>query len=218
MKICTERYGGKIKAGRASIRSRLGLHRLVYVVVMMVCLLGTVQSWAHGALANRDTCILYVGPYSMYFSGYIPKQMGNKKFCDDLPVAGHAFIVMDFIERKLRSMPVEMEIVRNVDINGKPEKDGEVVLHTSAQHYPGGTIGWDHDFNKRGYYVGIVRVTDATGKKIVARFPFGVDTGGSWLPWIGLGVFLAVLFGGTMFWFKKTQGRTGNANGEGQAT
>jgi len=144
----------------------------------------------------------------MYFSGYIPKKMGNKKFCDDLPVAGHAFIVMDFIERKLRSMPVEMEIVRNVDIKGKPEKDGEVVLHNPAQRYTNGTIEWDHDFTKRGYYVGIVRVTDASGKKIVARFPFGVDTGAGikpWLPWIGLGVFVLVAIGGTLFWLKKTR-------------
>lgn len=189
-------------------RSKHGTGFLLHVVMAMGCMFGATQAWAHGALANRDTCILTVGPYTMYFSGYIPKKMGSKKFCDDLPMSGHAFIVMDFIQDKLRSFPVELTIVRNIDIKGRPENDGEVVFHKPLHRYPNGTIEWDHDFPEKGYFVGIVKVIDRSNKEYTARFPFGVGTGGgikAWLPWMGLGLFVLAGIGGTLFWLRKTR-------------
>jgi len=130
---------------------------------------------AHGAVVGRDTCVLYVGPYQMKFTGYQPNSKGNKSYCDDVPETGLTVIVLDYIDNALRPMEVGMKFVTNINITGAPEKDGETVFDLPAKIYSNGTIRIDHDFPEGGYFVGIINVKSAEGSVYTARFPFGVN-------------------------------------------
>jgi len=128
---------------------------------------------AHGALGNeQEACLLKIGPDFMYFSGYMPDD-GGKKFCEDIPKAGRAIIVLDFGQPELRDMNVDMRVMR-LEGDGADAVDGPVVATLAPRKYPSGTLDFEHAFTETGTFVGVVTATAANGEQWVARYPFYV--------------------------------------------
>jgi len=158
--------------------------------------------YAHGGLSQEmDTCKITLDPYIMHFSGYQITTSGNEEFCEDIPDVGHTFIVLDAIDRSLRFMEISVKIVRNVDLLGVPDKDGEIIYHTPYNNFPTGSIRVEQTFTEPGYFVGIVSIKTPSGQEIISRFPFSVGMTNLWpviLKWCL--IFLLMLSSAFVLW------------------
>lgn len=120
---------------------------------------------------DKDICKLRVGPYLMHFTGYQPQTAPELEFCEDIPGTGQTMIVLDFIDAKLRDLPVEARIIR--DTGDESDFEGITVYHKPTAVYPRGSVVLEHTFDEPGRFIGIVTVD-----RVVSRFPFAVGTRG----------------------------------------
>src|SRR3990172_7752456 len=85
----------------------------VCFVMLAIGLPFAAQAQHGGHELEKDLCILHIGPYRMYFNSYQPKTTYDKQFCQDLPATGHTVVVLDYLEHELRSLPLEVRIIRD---------------------------------------------------------------------------------------------------------
>jgi hypothetical protein len=131
---------------------------------------------AHGRLgAAAGRCRLFIGPDIMNFTGYTPDSSKNE-FCEDIPTTGHMIMVLDEEQAELRDMAVEIRIVKDVggEANENEDLEAVTVAYRQPKLYPTGTINFEHNFKKAGFFIGIVTVTGDHGERWVSRFPFSV--------------------------------------------
>jgi hypothetical protein len=155
---------------------------------------------AHGGVSmENDMCKLRVGPYAMHFTGYQPVSAPELEFCEDIPATGQTIIVLDYLDPKLRDLPVEVRIVR--DVADSSDLDRITVFHMPAALYPRGNLVIDHTFPEPGRFVGIVTVGEH-----VSRFPFAVGTRPrrALLLYAGFGA-LAAGVGAALFFYSKAK-------------
>ena len=140
-------------------------------------------------------CRLRVGPYMMHFTGYQPLSRPEREFCEDIPTTGQTIIVLDYLDEKLRDLPVEVRIVR--DTGNESNLDAITVFHMAPAVYPRGNLVVDHTFPEAGNFVGIVTVSEH-----ISRFPFAVGTGGmrEMMLYAGFGA-LALGIGAALFFY-----------------
>lgn len=157
------------------------------------------EAAAHGGLSMEDDlCKLAVGGYNMHFTGYQPDATAEREFCEDIPVTGRTIIVLDFLDEKLRDLPVEMRIIR--DTGDESNLDAVSVFHKPPAVHANGSFSVEHLFPERGRFVGLVTVQAET--PLVSRFPFAVGTGGA-RQWLTFGAMAigAVAIGGALFYY-----------------
>ena len=124
----------------------------------------------HGHELAADTCVLHMGPYKMYFASYQPDAFHDRKFCQELPGMGNSVLVLDFVEQELRSLPVEVRVIR--DTGSESNLEAVTVVHFPAKVYPTGSIDIKYNFDQPGKFVGLVSVGEKG--EHAARFPFSV--------------------------------------------
>jgi len=129
----------------------------------------------HGHELAADTCVLHAGPYKMYFASYQPDTFYDRKFCQELPGTGNSVLVLDFVEQELRSMPVEVRIIR--DTGSEDNLEAVTVTHFPAKVYPAGSIDVKYNFDKPGKFVGLVSIGEK--REHVSRFSFSVGETGA---------------------------------------
>lgn len=171
--------------------------RSLAAMALLACLMAPFGARAHGGLSmDDDKCKLRVGPYFMHFAGYQPLANGNREFCEDIPQVGPTVVVMDMTDEALRSMPVEVRIIR--DTGDESRLDAVTVLHLPPRLYPSGSVPLEHNFQQPGRFVGLVMAGEKG--QYVSRFPFSVgeprSSYGSYLlmlavPFAGLLLYLA---------------------------
>ncbi len=135
------------------------------------CFYSSSKLYSHGGLSLEDDyCILTLGTNKIHFSGYQPENNGPKEFCEDIPETGKTIVVLDFIDRELRDLPLEVRIIN--DIEDQTNLDQITVFHKPYDVYPNGTLNFRHNFLEKGNYVGLVTIKNETF--ITSRFPFSV--------------------------------------------
>jgi hypothetical protein len=156
---------------------------------------------AHGGLSmEQDMCKLRIGPYAMHFTGYQPEATGTKEFCEDIPEVGHTIVAFDAIDPPLRSVPLEVRVIR--DTGDEHDLEAITVLHLQPKVYPTGSVTFEHNFNEAGKFVGLVMTSDDKGQ-YVSRFPFSVARGWTRLqPYLIGG--LVILAGVGFYWYSVT--------------
>ncbi|TKS61422.1 MAG: conserved exported hypothetical protein (AmoD2) [Nitrospira sp.] len=147
----------------------------VCFVMLAIGLPFAAQAQHGGHELEKDLCILHIGPYRMYFNSYQPKTTYDKQFCQDLPATGHTVVVLDYLEHELRSLPLEVRIIR--DTGSEQDLQAVTVLHMPAKVYPSGSVDIAYNFDKPGKFVGLVTVGDQ--QQHVGRFPFSVGESGT---------------------------------------
>ncbi len=149
-------------------------HLLIRVWICCVFLLVIAPFSAmaqHGHELAADTCVLHVGPsYKMYFASYQPDTFYDRKFCQELPGTGNSVLVLDFVEQELRSIPVEVRIIK--DTGSEDNLEAITVTHLPAKVYSTGSIDVKYNFDKPGKFVGLVSIGEK--REHVSRFPFSV--------------------------------------------
>ena len=146
---------------------------------------------------EKNFCILKVGPYGMHLTGYQPDLSGGTENCGEVPGTGRTVLVLDYIEGELRSLPVEIRIIR--DTGSEQDLQAITVLYLPPKIYPAGTVNFEYNFDKPGKFVGLVTVVDK--QSLVSRFPFSVGETKIWLPpsyfliaFAGAAVVVAIIF------------------------
>lgn len=147
---------------------------------------------AHGGVSMEDdSCIMRIGMYRAHFTGYQPELRATQEFCEDIPELGKAIIVVDFIDKALRSQSVEFRVLRDVhelgrraryeDLGDTAAIDGATLFRLPPQVYPRGTLTFDQRFEESGWFIGMLSATDpATGKVLHSVFPFRVGVKNYW--------------------------------------
>jgi hypothetical protein len=151
-----------------------------------------------------NECKLRVGPYVMNFSGYQLKNNAPMQFCDDLPTVGESYIVLDFIDNKLRDMTVNFRVIKAVEAALGTVEDGIVneaelaetpFFEIAAKRYPQGTMKITQQFKEKGHFVGYV-IVEGENEKFISRFPFSVGYPKAGIPAalkIPIAVFLVII-------------------------
>ncbi len=176
----------------------------------VVCVLGTfvsTQVYAHGGLSMaEDMCKLTVGPYVMHFSGYQPESTQQKQFCEDIPATGHTIVVLDYIEKELRSLPAEVRIIK--DTGSEDNLEANTVFHLPAKVYANGSIDFNHTFEQPGKFVGIVTVGEKG--EHVSKFPFSVGEPKVFSKFLNIYMIpvAAVLIVGGIVFFMRDRGKS----------
>jgi hypothetical protein len=169
-------------------------------------LAGAVTVFAHGGLSmDQDTCKLRVGPYVMHFTGYQPDRTAEREFCEDIPATGRTVIVLDYLDPKLRSVPVDVRIIR--DVADQSDLDAITVYRKEPAVYEKGTLSIEHRFDEAGRFVGLVTVTESDQIAQVSRFPFSVGrtSARTWLVY-GFFAVATVGLGAALFLYSTRRG------------
>jgi hypothetical protein len=120
---------------------------------------------------EKNFCILKIGPYGMHMTGYQPELAGGKESCGEVPGTGRTVLVLDYIEGELRSLPVEVRVIK--DTGSEQDLQAITVLHVPPKVYPSGFISLDHNFDQPGKYVGLITL-GGMQEHHMARFPISI--------------------------------------------
>ena len=123
---------------------------------------------------DKNFCILKFGTYGMHLTEYQPDTSDRQELCGDIPSTGRTVVVLDFIEGELRSLPVEVRVIK--DTGSEQDLQAITVVHLPAKVYTGGFINFEHSFSQPGKFIGIITVRGK--EEHVARFPISVGEGG----------------------------------------
>lgn len=149
---------------------------------------------------EKNFCILKIGPYGMHLTGYQPDLSAGKESCGEVPGTGRTVLVLDYIEGELRSIPVEVRIIR--DTGSEQDLQSITVLHVPSKVYPSGFISLEHNFDQPGKFVGLV--TLGGPHEHVARFPISIGESNvvsHLMHYIMVIVPLAAIAGGAVIFF-----------------
>jgi hypothetical protein len=105
---------------------------------------------AHGKAASmaEDVCSRRMVGGLIHFAAYLPDVAPGTEFCDQLPKAGAAILVVDLVDIGLREIPIAIEVVRN----GKDQDAGRVA-EVAAHTYPNGVIRADANLTPGHYSI-----------------------------------------------------------------
>ena len=148
-------------------------HTWACVVILMLGIPLSAEA-QHGHELATDTCVLHIGPYKMYFNSYQPETYYDRQFCQELPTVGNTVLVLDYVEQELRSLPVEVRIIK--DTGSEQNLEAVTLLHLPPKVYPTGSIDVKYNFDKPGKFVGLVSIGEK--QEHVSRFPFSVGESG----------------------------------------
>jgi hypothetical protein len=128
----------------------------------------------HGHELAADTCVLHMGPYKLYFNSYQPELYHDRQFCQEIPGIGNTVLVLDFVEHELRSIPIEIRIIR--DTGSEQDLEALTVVHLPPKIYPTGSIDVKYNFDKPGKFIGLVSMGEKQEHLSRLRFSIG-ETG-----------------------------------------
>lgn len=161
---------------------------------------------------EKNFCILKVGPYGMHLTGYQPDLSAGKESCGEVPGTGRTVLVLDYIEGELRSLPVEVRVIR--DTGSEQDLQAITVVHLPPKVYSSGFISLEYNFNQPGKYVGLITLGGT--QEHVARFPISIGESNMvshFMHYIMVIVPLVAIGGGAAIFFflrgrRKTSGNT----------
>ena len=139
-------------------------------VVMLALGVPLTAQAQHTHELDKNFCILKVGPYGMHLTGYQPDLSAGKESCGEVPGTGRTVLVLDYIEGELRSLPVEIRIIR--DTGSEQDLQAITILHLPPKVYPSGFISLEYSFDQPGKFVGLITVGGT--QEHVARFPISI--------------------------------------------
>lgn len=103
---------------------------------------------AHGKVAlEEDPCVRRVGGNLVHFNAYQPQYEAKGQYCTDIPEEGDTFLVVDLLDPGLRTMPVEVRVVR-----GSSESiEGQTVAYWPPALHPDGVVRGEANLAKGLY-------------------------------------------------------------------
>jgi hypothetical protein len=168
-----------------------------------------------GLVLSNDSCIMTIGFYEAHFTAYQPQSSGDEEFCENLPATGDTVVVLDYLHRSMREVPVDFRIIRNLsgkgefarlaDVEALADIDAATVFYQPPKVQQNGTLLVEFRLAEAGEYIGIVTAGHPTNDNTyVSVFPF--TAGRTTLPWGWLGLLVAVALGAALLFRMKHLG------------
>jgi len=186
---------------------------LMGLITMAAMALVSSQALAHGNLTmENDSCKLRIGRYQMHFAGYQPNDSTKSlkpydEFCEDIPLSGPVYVVLDLVDPELRAMPISVQVLE--DHGRDKDNIAPVVFEVPPESHPTGSLSYRYTFDKPGKFVGLV-TAGSGAERVVARFPFSVGKQAGWLSYaVYLALILAAI-GGVLFWALRSHSKVLN--------
>ena len=134
------------------------------------------QAQAHGGDSGGvDKCSQSVSNnFNMHMTSYIPDDYGGREFCYNIPDTGRVIVVFDMLEVHLRHHDTDVRIVK--DLGPDTDIAANTIFHRPFAKIKTGSLYFDHNYAKKGKYIGIVSVRDH-GETHVTKFPYSVGYG-----------------------------------------
>ncbi|HXY57176.1 MAG TPA: hypothetical protein VEH76_01215 [Methylocystis sp.] len=146
------------------------------------------------AMSMGNMCMVMFGYDMIHITSYLPGQ-SRSEYCEEIPQVGRVIMVFDIENPKFRDLPIDIRIIRDplTPITEKTDIEALTEVHFPATMYKKGTFTFEHDYQQRGHYIGMVTLTKDNGEKDTQIFKFSVgETLWGWLPYI-LGAILIAL-------------------------
>ena len=150
---------------------------------------------------QRLTCLVANDFYIVHFTSYLEPVAGTtdpksifKRYCQDLPRVGKAYIAIDLMDMDARGQPVGVKVVEMA-------KDAQpvVVLKVAPKVYPNGVVETQATFEKPGTYSVDLAFDDAMSEEDVLKIPVRVGlTPEEPEPGMGKGIPLEIPIGLTI--------------------
>ena len=142
-----------------------------------------------GVVAEEDLCLLKMGFLQAHFTLYLPESHGSEEFCEEVPGAGRALFVVEYLHEMMKEMPIEFRILRDDqdygifanwdDVSAIPDLEAQTVFHRPLAAEPTGWVTVNHTFEATGGYIGVlVAENPANGKVYNSVFYFEVGNAG----------------------------------------
>jgi hypothetical protein len=97
------------------VRIMAALPRAITVLILVASLSPGIAA-AHGNVAlEEDVCVRRVGGNLVHFNAYQPQNEAKAHYCTEIPGEGETFLVVDLVDPGLRTLPVEVRVVRGIN-------------------------------------------------------------------------------------------------------
>ena len=124
----------------------------LYAVLMMSLFAPVAMGHGKGVPINEDKCTQALGTNYVHFSAYQPQFVEKAHYCRDIPQTGETIIVIDLVDKVLRSIPVTLRIVDGSGAN----TTNEVIVDIPSRIYANGVVETKVNFLHPGKYTAIV--------------------------------------------------------------
>ena len=117
-------------------RGTVTASRIIIALVCSTILLPGLAT-AHGNVElDQDTCVRRVGGNMVHFNAYQPQHAATAHYCTEIPGEGDTFLVVDLVDPGLRTMPVEVRVVKGID----ESSDDHTVAYWPPATHPDGIL------------------------------------------------------------------------------
>ncbi len=163
------------------------MHKTLLFAASLAALSATAQAAPH----PRD-CEMNVGPDLITFNAF-QQQHTHENFCRHIPDGGPTVIILDAHQSELRSMNLEIRIVRDVGQqawNDDLDANTEFLIPAKKYMLAKGSLSFDYEFKRDGKYIALVRAVNEDGsKEYVGQYFFTV--GETFERYVAAGAMLA---------------------------
>ena len=124
---------------------------------------------AHGKVSlENDVCVRMMAGSMVHLSTYQPQHDPQAEYCTEIPHEGETFWVLDLIDHALRTMPVDIKVVR-----GSGDSTGDTVASMYSTSHSDGVIKGAFNLDKGNY---TLLVTGVGIPSLHYEFPLQIQT------------------------------------------
>ena len=154
-------YGMSAKRERRFIRERM-THRAVFLLVVSAAVgwMMTTEVWAHRDRGPDDPCRKQLGASLLHMTLYQPQFDPDAEYCEEVPRAGKAIMVVDVTPGELRQALISLEVIAT-DESGQ----SRTALSLPPKIYERGVADAEVVFSEGNDYVARVVVDLGNGKE-----------------------------------------------------
>lgn len=147
----------KVESAWKCVLAHLLSPELCSAFLVMIGVAMAVPSWAHRDRGPDDPCRRQIGASLLHITLYQPQFNPDEEYCEEVPRAGKAVVVVDVTPGELRQVPISVEVVAT-DTSGHQR----TALALPAQMYERGVVDSAMIFDEGYDYVARV-VVDVGG-------------------------------------------------------
>lgn len=138
------------------------IHRAVLFLVVAATVGGIMatEAWAHRDRGPNDPCRKQIGASFLHMTLYQPLFNPDAEYCEELPRAGKAVLVVDVTPGELRQAPISVEVVSTGQSG-----ESQTVLSLPPKVYERGAVDSEVLFEDGNEYVVRVGVDLGNGKE-----------------------------------------------------
>lgn len=140
---------------------------LLAAVSWMLCM---AEAWAHRDRGPNDPCRKQIGDSLLHLTLYQPQFNPDEEYCEEVPRAGKAVLVVDVTAGELRQVPISVDVLATSESG-----QSRTVLSLPPKVYERGVVDTEMVFEEGSDYVARVVVDLGGGRSSqVLSFPIQV--------------------------------------------